>query len=418
MEKIKTGYAFAKEFIVPYVPILLLLVFFTPTTGHGWDTECWTEWAKHHYQHGLSNIYKSWTDYLPLYHYVLFAYARMQPNIESIAQNIHYLKYITLLFEFMSTVILSRLLFNAFHDRYKSLFYSLFYLLNAGILYNSLVWGQVDGIMTFFVLASILAAYRKHLFLSLLCFVLALNLKLQAIIFSPIVIGPLIPVIQQSSRKLPCAIGGTLLIQFLIILPFLWVGDLPKLWHVVSGSVDKYPVISMNAYNAWVFAFDRNINLMQTPDSLVFLGISCKKWGLILFFAAGFGALFHFIQPIWSSLVKKESVKLPFREVLISSALVPLVFFFFNTQMHERYPHPAFIFLAAYALLYKRLHLLIIGSFAYFLNLEDVLQVLHTNNYDTLIFMSRFIAGLYLLLILLLYIDLFSPNLKRKHNGT
>lgn len=417
MEKIKTAYVFFKEYIAPYLPFLLLLVFFTPTVGHGWDTECWTAWAQYHYQHGLSNIYKSWTDYLPLYHYVLFAYAKMQPNIEGVALNIHYLKYITLLFEFMSAVLLSRLLFNKFHDRYKSLFLSLFYLLNAGIIYNSLVWGQVDGIMSFFIFASIVAAYYKRIFLALLCFVLALNMKLQAIIFLPVVIALIIPVIQQSFKKILLATAWVLVVQFLIILPFLWVGDLPKLLHVVFGSFEKFPVISMNAYNLWVFAFDRSINLFQTADSITFWGISCKNWGLIFFFIASFGALFHFIQPVWNSVFKKVPVSFSFCNILISSALIPLVFFFFNTQMHERYSHPAFIFLAAYALLYKRLHLLIIGSFAYFLNLEDVLQVLHTSNYNTLIFMSRFIAGLYFLLILLLYIDLFNPNLKREHNG-
>lgn len=418
MEKIKTAYVFFKEFIVPYVPFLLLLIFFTPTTGHGWDTECWTEWAKYHFQHGLSNIYKSWTDYLPLYHYVLYAYAKIQPNIEGVALNIHYLKYITLLFEFMSTILLSRLLFNVFHDRYKALYYSLFYLLNAGIIYNSLVWGQVDGIMSFFVFASVLAAYQKRAFLALLCFVLALNMKLQAIIFLPIVLALIVPLIRGSYKKILLALGWVLFIQLLVILPFLWVGDIPKLINVVFGSFGKYPVVSMNAYNIWQFVFDRNINLMQTPDSTLLLGISYKSWGLIFFFIASFGALLHFIQPVWKGLMNKEAASYSFRNILISSALIPLVFFFFNTQMHERYSHPAFIFLAAYALMFKRIHLLIIGSFAYFLNLEDILQILRTNNYNTLIFVARFIAGLYFLLILLLYIDLFNPNLKRKFNGS
>lgn len=417
MEKIKSSFVFFKEFVAPYIPFLLLLVFFTPTNGHPWDTECWTEWAKYHYVHGLSNIYKSWTDYLPLYHYVLYVYAKLQPNLESVATHIHYLKYVTLFFEFLSTLLLSRLLYNTYGNRHKTLYLSLFYLLNIGVIYNSLVWGQVDGIMSFFVFASILAAYKKRLFVSLLCLILAINMKLQAIIFLPVVVALLIPEIQKSYKKTFLGIAGILFVQVLIIMPFWLAGDISKLLHVVFGSVGKFPVVSMNAYNFWLLTLNNNLNLTQVPDSTIYLGITYKHWGLMLFFISSFGALFHFIAPLWKSVVKKEVNTFSFRELLISSALIPLVFFFFNTQMHERYSHPALIFLAAYALLYKRLFLLVLGSAAYFLNLEDLLQVMQTNNYGTLIFMARFIAGLYAVLILLLYIDLFNPNLKRKHNG-
>jgi Gpi18-like mannosyltransferase len=394
-----------------YLPIIILLMFLTPKTGNSWDISCWISWARYSFQNGLKNIYKSDTDYLPLYHYILFIYGKIQGSVDGITSNIHYLKLLTLLFEFSSTLVLVKLLEEKFRNTYKSILFSLFYFLNIAFLYNCLIWGQVDGIMTFFVFASIISGYYKKLILSMICFMLALNLKIQSIIFFPIIIVILIPLIKRSYLKFLLSIIVTLIIQFLILLPFIWVGDLSKLLNVVFGSVGKYPFVSMNAYNIWYLFLDGD--LMKIQDSVMFIGLSFKNWGLVLFFTASFFALYHFIKSIFLYFVKKQTIEYSLKKLLISSSLIPLLFFFLNTQMHERYSHPAFIFLTAYSLLNNRPFLLFLASLAYFLNMEDVLRFFQTNNYQTLIFTPWFIASLYLIIIIWLFIDLYEFDFKK-----
>ena len=392
--------------LTPYLFFSILLLYLAPTTGHSWDVQCWTEWSLFIYDSGLSNIYKSWTDYLPLYHYVLFLYGKVQGSVENIVSNINSLKIITLLFELGSTLILFKLLEAKFKDINKSILLSLFYFLNFAVLYNSMLWNQVDGIMTFFVFASLIPAYFRKGFLAVLCYVLAINFKLQAIIFLPLFMALVIPLITNATLKsIILSVLAIALIQLLIILPFMLAGDLPRIWNVVAGSVDKYPKVSMNAYNVWYLFMQGD--LMQVLDSGKFGGITYKSLGLIMFFISSFFALLFLLKPYYQFDFQRKPVDFAFDRILISGALIPLLFFFFNTQMHERYSHPALIFLAAYALLYNRPWILGLGSIAYFLNMEAVFRHFKLNNYETVVFAPSFVAFLYLILIGLLFFDLY-----------
>ncbi len=78
--------------------------------------------------------------------------------------------------------------------------------------------------------------------------------------------------------------------------------------------------------------------------------------------------------------------------------------------MHERYSHPAILFLAVYALFYNRYLPYITGSFAYFLNMEDVLKYLNLHNYSTVFYTNWVISILFLITISILFYDLFKKN--------
>ena len=409
----KNNFFYWGKILLLYSPFVVMLIILKSKGGCPFDIYCWVEWTKHSFTDGLSNIYKSWTDYLPLYHYVLFIFGKIQGSVEAIADNIYKLKTITLFFELGTTLILFKILNDKYKDLYKSIFYSLFYFLNLAVLYNSLIWGQVDGIMTFFIFASVIFAYRKKLFFSMLFLILALNMKLQAIIFLPVIGLLLLPAMLDKSRikNLMYSIVGIGVIQLLIFLPFIYAGDFSKLWGVITGSAGKYPIVSMNAYNMWYFFVEDPRN---TSDTLVFLGITYNIWGLLLFFLTSFFALLHFVKPFILKIFKNIEMEYSHKKIIISCALIPLLFFFFNTQMHERYSHSALIFLAGYAMLYNRPLVFVLGSFAYFLNMEGVLKFFQTNNYHTLVFMPWFIASLFLLVIVLLFIDLYDIKLIKK----
>jgi Gpi18-like mannosyltransferase len=378
----------------------------TPNTYHNGDRVCWINWAQFQFQNGFSKTYSGKTDYLPFYHFILNIYAKVCGSMDVITNEINRLKYVTYLFELGSTILLFKILNDKFQDFFKSLFYSLFYLLNFSVLYNSAIWGQVDGIMTFFVFSALFFAYFNKPTVALMLFVLAVNSKLQAIFFIPLLLYILaVNFDKKNIKKYLLGILLSFVLQLLIVTPFYFNGDFSKMMNVVFNSVGKYPSITMNAYNIWTFVVSPD-NFFNSDEGS-FFGLTYHLWGLIYFFAASFLVLIIPFLKTLSKMIYNTKVSVTLNEVLLIGALIPLIFFYFNTQMHERYSHPAFIFIAAFSLLNRKYYILIISSTAYFLNLEDVGQLFALDNYYTLIFTPWFIALLYLLIIILLFFELF-----------
>ncbi|MDR2011093.1 MAG: hypothetical protein LBQ22_11510 [Bacteroidales bacterium] len=400
------------KIVIHYIPFLILLCLLTPKSGHWGDNYAWAMWTIFNMEGGHSHIYKTGVDYMPLYHYVLHFYGKLQNSTDAIHQNIYMLKYITLLCEFLSTLFIFKLCEDKFKNTYKAMFLSLFYLLNIGVIYNNIIWGQVDGIMAFFLIASVYFAYKKKILWTLIFYMLAINMKLQSIIFLPIVGLLLLPEIlkKENIKKTILSVLIVALMQFIILFPFIKVGDFSKVWYVVTNSVGKYKAVSVNAYNIWHILLKGN--LLDINSYTEVFGLTYYLWGLILFFISSFFALFHFIKPLYLKIIKKVKIEFSTRKMFISCSLIPLLFFFLNTQMHERYAQTAFVFLAVYALLYNRPIPYIIGSIANFLNLEGVLKFFELGNYHTLVFMPWFVACLFLITIILLFFDLYDVKLK------
>ncbi|UPT67523.1 MAG: hypothetical protein M0D57_02275 [Sphingobacteriales bacterium JAD_PAG50586_3] len=82
-------------------------------------------------------------------------------------------------------------------------------------------------------------------------------------------------------------------------------------------------------------------------------------------------------------------------QVMLSAALVAVIFFFFPTQMHERYSHPVLLFAGAYFVFSKRWVLFLFVSYAYLMNLESLDKCWQLDNYGTFIFDARLVGFLY-----------------------
>jgi hypothetical protein len=81
---------------------------------------------------------------------------------------------------------------------------------------------------------------------------------------------------------------------------------------------------------------------LNTSDQLTFL-LPLKLWGIVLFVLFYVGVLFLFMKS-----------KKGLTEIFLVFTLLSLGFFFFNTQMHERYVHPVVLFAGLYAVFSKR----------------------------------------------------------------
>lgn len=404
--------------LLAFLPFLILLICIIPHTGHAYDTSCWIKWAVNIRENGFSRTYQSGANYLFVYQYILLIFVKIQGTVENIIAHIHQLKIFTLLFELGTTLVLFKILNHYWKDTSKAIQYSLYYFLNIAVLYNSLIWGQMDGIMTFFVFSSLYFAYRKKVFYALVLFFLAINTKFQSIVFLPLVVVLLLPAIREKGflKKTVLSVVTIILITVLAYAPFILVGDLPLMWKNTFGStIGHSPFASANAYNIWYLLL--NQDPYTVSDSTLFGGLTYRMWGILLFAFFSVFALYHFIKPSIEILFRKKSADFPLNKVIISCALVPLLFFFFNTEMHDRFTHPVLIFLALYAFLYKRPLPYLTVSLAYLLNLDAVFKFFQTGLYDTFIYAPGFISCLYILSMLLLFTDLYDFRIKSRKSA-
>jgi Gpi18-like mannosyltransferase len=397
--------------------LLLLTVIWVAISraGHPGDIYCFIEWAKYIRLHGLPNIYNSWTDYPPVLHYLLRIFVLFEDNPDMMDAHIKYFKVICVIFHLVTGYFVMRVLYSQGFTPASAFHGCLFYLLNIAVLYNSIIWNQVDIILSCFVFVSVWFAIQKKPEWSLVFLVLALNFKLQAVIFVPVVGLLLLPqlFVPFSARKLLASLFFIVMAQVTILLPFIHNGTYERIWEVVTESFGKFPVISAWAFNLWHLLVEGD--LFHSSDATVINGLSFNHWGLLLFLITSTAALFPALKTVYLAFARRETQPLQVQQVLLIGALIPLLFFFFNTQMHERYSHPAFPFLISYCVLARRPIAAITGSLAYLLNLEAELMHLELPNYGTLIFDPRFVASLYLLTIVMLFGHLYFPPKTLSH---
>jgi Gpi18-like mannosyltransferase len=271
-------------------------------------------------------------------------------------------------------------------------------LLNIAFSYNTVMWGQVDAIFAAFVIAGFFYLDKGQYRLSAVMIVLALNMKLQAIIFIPMWGLMMLAFLQRDRRwkEALVIIPLMFLVQGLLLLPFFFgEGGLQPVWNAVTGLADTYPFISMNAFNMWYWFVPGLKFYDQKDEALFLLNLSYQQAGLILFCLASLAALWPILLYTIRVFIRRNSAGLSREVIWLSAALITLVFFFFNTRMHERYVHAAFIFLTTYAFYHRRFGLYVLFSVAYFLNLERILHWFALKNYETLVFDPRFVAALF-----------------------
>lgn len=409
MKKLISNIKEDKKIIGAYLLILLVFVAFMPNNGPGgFDIICFTSWSNYIFANGLQNIYKFGIDYLPIFQYILFLYGKTQGSTENIISNINSLKYVTLLFDVFSAYLAYSFIKTKYKTKESAFLATLFILLNIAYFYNNVIYGQVDGIYTCMVFISILYGLKKNISLSVFFIVLAINFKLQAIIFLPLIGLLIFPEIWKnlSFKNIIIWLTPVFILQILILLPFIFSGDLLILLKVVKSSMGKYPKVSMGAYNVWYLFFE---DPSQIFDKQGIFGRSYNRYGLLAFSISLFFTIWLLIKQTFNILKGKKYNSIPTEKIIIMATLTPLVFFYFNTQMHSRYIHPAILFGGAYALYTKRPLAFVLLSIAYFLNIENGAKILKSDitPYTYFFFQPLFVSFIYITAIIVLLYELY-----------
>ena len=385
--------------------------------GHQGDMEIWMRWSKYMHIYGLSHVYdvQNYCNYLPGFLYILWLNTKIQHTDTNVQDNLYIFKLFVLVFDFIGAYLAVYFV----KDWNKKLFAYLFILVNTAFVFNTLTWAQVDAIFTCFGFAAVIAALNRKLVWSIVLLVIALNFKLQAIVFIPAV-GLLLlpPFIEKFSivhtLKIICS---ALVTQVIMIFPFLIKGHAGDVWKVVSGYVGQYPYVSASAFNFWFLTIPGDIEYhVRFLDTGTFIGLSYKNWGFLLFFLFMVLVLYPLIKHYFEKYFKRSVSEFPLEKIFLVTTLTAAGFFYFNTEMHERYFHPALISLAAYTFLSGNYFPFVLGSVAYFLNLERILWSLALTNYNIFIFQPVFVAVLFGILILYLLFRLYSPEQFNEQN--
>ncbi len=383
--------------------LLLLLV---PRAGFDGDVGCWVNWSTYGFENGLGNVYQvNENNYNPLYHYILWLYGQLCGSAESILRNRHWLKVFTLVFDFAGAFWAASVV----PERARRFGLALLLLLNISYLYDTLIWEQVDAIYSMFSFGAVLLAVRQRAVGSALLFGLALAAKTQAIMFLPTLLLLWGPLWWRRPARLVWVVLASAALAVLILAPFIWgswENYLPRIIAINVEAANRNPFLSMNCFNLWHWvAVDYTDS--WGADTRVVAGLSYHHWGLLLFA----GSLALALAPLLREAVRRlRGATDPgptLALVLLSSGLVPLLFSFFNTQMHERYWHASLLFLASYAFLSRNYWPFTLVCIGYFLNLEATLHFLDLHNYKVLIFNSRFVAGIFALAIVLAFGSLY-----------
>lgn len=313
------------------------------------DMSAWLGWAVRLSQTGPASFYSQsiWTQYTPGFLYWLW----LGGKIGWVNQLL--VKLPTIVADIFTGLLIYKIIKRRHHRLGHYCFF--FYVLSPAIIFISSVWGQIDGILTaFLVSAFYFSIEKKQPYLSWLFWAIAFLIKPQAI-----ALFPALAIVSLRLFTLKQHFFSVLIAMATIVfgsLPFFPNSPIFGLPNLISSMGQDYQFTSLFAFNTWSI-----IPGMWKSDAATFLNLSYYHWGIILYLLS-LGTLF-----IQSFRWFKNS-----QNFYLLASLSSLSFFLFPTRIHERYLFPFFAFFLIFAALKKSTKLLyvyVFASFAYLINI-------------------------------------------------
>jgi len=368
--------------------LFLLYAIILPRVYMTHDMGAFRDWALYIHRHGLQNAYGSQTNYPPVFLQALYIYDLLQGTEANIIAHINNIKLLFLFFDFLPVIVLC-----AFRQRILSFHIPYLYLLiNVAYLFNSMVWGQMDSMYVNVVFLAMIAGVFYPAAAAML-FVLAVNIKFQSIMFAP-VLGIIMLYSIKDLKTIVISAVLAVAVQVLIFMPFIVSNNVGSVIYMYTHSVGYYPRVSISAFNLWYLILPQNP--YEQNDSQPFLFATYRNIGLLMFAVSSCAVLLVILKHMWQA--KKKNIQLTdwhYQLLFLGSAMITFCFFYFNTQMHERYAHALVVFSFFYGVVSKNYRLYALISIPYFLSLDKAfsfpdgyLPIIHYK----IIYASRIIA--------------------------
>ncbi len=350
---------------------LVRLVLAVTTKGYGPDIGTFSAWAGHAAD-GLFSFYSPgyFADYPPGYIYALWLVGKLR-LVFGIDFDTPAFLLLLKLPAIICDVAATWLIFHIGRKHWTSaagLAAAALYGFNPAVILNSAVWGQVDGILTLFILLGVWLLETSPA-VSAVSFAIALLVKPQTLIFAPLPIlwfaWRLLRREKDTFGDLLVFLGAAIATFSLAVLPF--TTDKGPGWIIgkYADTLASYPYATLNAFN--LFALTGG-NFAPVEERFLFLPYGV--WGyafiaLIVLFAA----------------VTAFKGTAPSRFAYIPLFLCVSVFVL-SAKMHERYLFPALaLALLFHIMSHERRGLFLFAGFsvAQVLNTMDVLALSYGN---------------------------------------
>lgn len=355
MDKIRLIYKSA------YLPIalicllgFLLRVYLSRFNSYYNDLYTFQSWSLELIRHGFNSFYTlGISDYPPGYLYILWLFGKI---FYFLAYKFNYvnLELIYKLPAILSDVavaVLIYLILKKISSVKLGLITALLYLLNPVALVNSTFWGQIEGVMMFFLLLSVYFLLSKNITFSAIALGAAQTIKPVALIAIPLILIYIYFVLTKKSiHKLLLYLATFIATIVLIFIPFNNTGNIFQfVFNRYTFNLDWYQALSLNAFNIWgVFSLIENGRIIRFDNSLSTFLISHRDLGYLLFTLVYAVIALLFIK---YKDTKKEKIDSFFIQSL---GIVYLSLFMFLTRLHERH-----IF---YGLIFSFINILLVGK--------------------------------------------------------
>lgn len=231
--------------------------------GHASDMGCWISWGNQIAYGEWGAFYDgTWYDYPPGYMMVLGLLTRILSLFQAASWPETVRLFAYMLPAFLADVLCGALLLAFLRrksvDTSVSLFLSILVVLNPAAIYLSGAWGQIDSILTLFLLVSLLLLSEDRCILSGFVYAIAVLMKWQALIYGPVfALLFLYTAFETEDRKLRTkrilhtVIAVAVALGTLFAVSLLFKGDQPILWMIERflGASGGYDYATVEGYN-------------------------------------------------------------------------------------------------------------------------------------------------------------------------
>lgn len=326
--------------------------------GHDTDMGCWMGWGSYIAQYGPATFYTApgheWYDYPPGYMLVLGFLSKvlMVFNISATSAAGTFLFMVP---AFASDILCALVLMDFARERGWSEAWCLLLgglvVLNPAVLFLSGAWGQIDSVLTLFLLLSFRRLLKGDRIGAGALFGLAIAFKWQALIYGPVLAAGYLLSLRNNRDILHTFLGvlAAFAVLFLVGLPFQ--GDQGPLWMIgrFMNAAGGYDYASVEAYNFLALCGGN-----WAPSGRTMLwGITYKQFGTAAIAAAVLLALWMQYRLARHSLLRQTPPMADQGILYLAAAFCMYMIFTFGHYMHERYVFPVILLLLFAFAFYK-----------------------------------------------------------------
>jgi Gpi18-like mannosyltransferase len=319
--------------------VLLRAVLAASCKGHPIDVGTFSAWAGHAAE-GLLSFYSPgyFADYPPGYIYVLWLIGQLRALLQTGFDTPGFLvmlKFPAIVADLATVWVIHRLAAGQDCCAPQALGLAALYAFNPAVIADSAAWGQVDSVLTLFLLLGVLWLERSPA-ASGAAFAVALLVKPQALIFAPV------PLLwfgdrlfrRRTAAELSLFLPAAILVFAIGVLPFAAVHGPAWVVEKYASTLASYPYASLNAANVFALVGGNGADAAQAV-----LFLSFKTWGSVFLFVI----LAWAVRLAWRGLTASDCAYL--------AAFLPVSVYLWSIKMHERYLFPALAMLLAYHIL-------------------------------------------------------------------